>query len=351
MSFNGVSGSSAVISAANYLRSKGGVATVSAGNTNADQGYAQNTAFTVVSATAQGDARSSFSSFGAYVDVAAPGSSIYTTNIAGTYSSHSGTSYSAPLTAGIYALIFSANPALTPTQADNILFSTTDDLGTAGWDMYYGHGRVNAARAVAAALAAVGTRDTVPPSVPGSLRSTGATSNSISLAWNASTDDNSGVTGYALYRNGTKIATVAGTSYTNTGLTSNTAYTYTVRAEDGAGNVSADSNTLSVSTTDISFGISSYSVTGKTSSSATVAVSLTKPGTVTVKYGTTNTNLNLSAQSGTAATSHAVPLGGLTANTTYYYQVVATDSSGTVVTSSVSSFKTNKAAGGGKPRR
>jgi chitinase len=212
--------------------------------------------------------------------------------------------------------------------------------------MYYGHGRVNAAKAVAAAQAAVGTRDTVAPSIPQDLRTTSITASSISLAWNASTDNQSGVAGYDVYRNGTKLTTVSGTSYTNSGLTSNTAYTYTVRAVDADGNVSGDSNTLAASTSDITFGLSSYSIGSKTTTSATVNTTLTKPGTVVVKYGKTTTTLTSTAQSATSGTTHSVPLTGLTSKTTYYYQVTATDASGATVTSPVSSFKT--AAGGRK---
>ena len=352
LSYQNACGSSAVISAANYLRSKGGVVTASAGNAGTDAGMVVSSSITCVSATASGDTRTSWSNYGAYVDVTAPGDYIYTTTRGGGYGNWRGTSFSAPNTAGIYALIFSANPALTPTQADNILFSSVDDLGDPGWDQYYGHGRVNAAKAVAAALATVGTRDTVAPSVPGNLRTTDVKATSVTLAWNASTDDNSGVAGYTIYRDGTKLTTIAGTSYTNTNLSANTTYTYTVRAEDAEGNSSADSLPLSVTTPDVSLELSSYSVPTKTDTSATVAATLTKPGTVTIKYGTTNTNLNLSAESATATTNHSVSLTGLTANTTYYYQVVATDGT-TTITSPISSFKTARtgktSTGGGKP--
>lgn len=86
------------------------------------------------------------------------------------------------------ALIFSVNPTLTPDQAQSILFSSADDLGQPGWDMYYGWGRINATKAVAAALSTVGTRDTVAPSVPTSLIATPNNATSIGLSWNASTD-------------------------------------------------------------------------------------------------------------------------------------------------------------------
>ncbi|MEV0595583.1 glycosyl hydrolase family 18 protein [Nonomuraea cavernae] len=93
-----------------------------------------------------------------------------------------------------------------------------------------------------------GGGDTTAPSVPGNLRSTGVSSSSVSLAWNASTD-NVGVTGYGVYRGGTLVTTVTGTSYTDSGLSASTAYSYTVRARDAAGNQSANSNTVTATTT------------------------------------------------------------------------------------------------------
>ena len=89
--------------------------------------------------------------------------------------------------------------------------------------------------------------DTTLPSVPGGLRSTGVTSSSVSLAWNAATD-NVGVTGYDVYRGTTRVSTVTGTSETVTGLAASTAYSFSVAARDAAGNVSARSAAISVTT-------------------------------------------------------------------------------------------------------
>ncbi|OUC93509.1 glycosyl hydrolase family 18 protein [Streptosporangium minutum] len=94
-----------------------------------------------------------------------------------------------------------------------------------------------------------GGGDTTPPSVPGNLRSTATSSSSVSLAWNASTD-NVAVTGYEIYRGTTLVTTVTGTTHTDTGLTPATAYTYTVRARDAAGNRSTASSQLNVTTQD-----------------------------------------------------------------------------------------------------
>ncbi|MQY12602.1 hypothetical protein SRB5_27380 [Streptomyces sp. RB5] len=82
-----------------------------------------------------------------------------------------------------------------------------------------------------------GPGDTDPPTVPTGLRATGTTSSSVSLAWTASTDDTA-VTGYDVYRGGTRVGTASGTTYTDTGLAASTTYSYTVRARDAAGNVS-----------------------------------------------------------------------------------------------------------------
>ena len=88
--------------------------------------------------------------------------------------------------------------------------------------------------------------DTTAPSVPGNLRSTAITSSSISVAWNASTD-NVAVTGYRVYRGTTLITTTSLLSYTHTGLTPATAYSLRIDAVDAAGNTASNSITLSTS--------------------------------------------------------------------------------------------------------
>ncbi len=92
--------------------------------------------------------------------------------------------------------------------------------------------------------------DTQPPTAPGNLTSPSKTTNSVSLAWNASTD-NVGVTAYQVRVAGTVVGTTAATSFTVTGLTPNTAYAFTVTAQDAAGNTSPASNTLNVTTNQV----------------------------------------------------------------------------------------------------
>ncbi|MFF9373426.1 glycoside hydrolase family 6 protein [Streptomyces griseoluteus] len=92
-----------------------------------------------------------------------------------------------------------------------------------------------------------GGSDTQAPAAPTGLTVSATTADSVSLTWRASTD-NTGVTGYDVYRAGTKAGSVTGTSYTDTGLAAGTAYTYTVKARDAAGNVSAASAAVSATT-------------------------------------------------------------------------------------------------------
>lgn len=92
-----------------------------------------------------------------------------------------------------------------------------------------------------------GDGDTAPPSAPANPRATSTTASSVSLAWDASTD-NVGVAGYDVY-NGSALATTAtGTSATVTGLSPDTAYTFTIKARDAAGNASPASPAVTART-------------------------------------------------------------------------------------------------------
>lgn len=92
-----------------------------------------------------------------------------------------------------------------------------------------------------------GGGDIAPPSTPTNLALTGSSASSISLAWGASTD-NISLAGYRIYRGGAQVGSTTATTYTDSGLSASTAYAYTVRAYDDAGNVSAPSNTLNATT-------------------------------------------------------------------------------------------------------
>jgi chitinase len=97
------------------------------------------------------------------------------------------------------------------------------------------------------------TTDTTPPSIPAGLASSSQTATSITLGWSASSDNvgGSGVAGYDVYRDGVLVGAPTATSFTNTGLTAASNYSYRVSARDNAGNASVQSAAISVRTRDV----------------------------------------------------------------------------------------------------
>ena len=159
-----VTGSKTISSAARYFQSKGGVVVAAAGNFSVQETIADDPYILTTGATDPQDVLFWYSNRGSNLDLVAPGNNT-TTLIGGLYGAGGGTSFAAPVVAGVAALMFSANPALTPTELVDILKRNADDLGPTGWDVTYGNGRVNAARAVNGAAATRGVVDTIAPSV------------------------------------------------------------------------------------------------------------------------------------------------------------------------------------------
>ncbi|GLY47107.1 endoglucanase [Lentzea sp. NBRC 102530] len=92
-----------------------------------------------------------------------------------------------------------------------------------------------------------GTEDSQPPSVPSGLTASDARATSVQLTWTASTD-NVGVTAYEVLGGGTVVGSSATTGLLLTGLTPDTPYSFSVRARDAAGNVSASSTSVAIRT-------------------------------------------------------------------------------------------------------
>jgi chitodextrinase len=126
--------------------------------------------------------------------------------------------------------------------------------------------------------------DTTAPSVPTGLQAAPANAQ-VGLSWSASSD-NVGVTGYRVYRNGTLVGSPSGTSYTDTGLTNGTSYSYTVAATDAAGNVSTQSSPVTATPTASTSGSTSCSLYASTSGSDS------NSGTATAPFASPQTLLN-----------------------------------------------------------
>ena len=172
--------------------------------------------------------------------------------------------------------------------------------------------------------------DTVAPKEP-TLSASGTTETTTNLSWSGATD-NIAVTGYDVFRNGALIgSTTTATTFAVTGLTASTVYSFTVKSKDAAGNVSPDSNSVSVTT-------------------LTPAPDTTAPTAPTLSAsGTTQTTTNLSwsgatdnvavtgydvlrngALIGSTTTATTFAVTGLTASTAYTFNVRAKDAAGNV---------------------
>jgi chitinase len=188
--------------------------------------------------------------------------------------------------------------------------------------------------------------DTVAPSVPAGLNSPSKTTTTVALAWSASTDNagGSGVAGYDVYRNGTLAGSPATTSFTASGLTANTAYSFTVRARDNAGNASAQSAALSVTTSAASCttlpGVpSGLGSPSKTDTSVSLAWNASAPGAgCTVQYRVFRNGTQIDQVGGTSYTAQ-----GLAPGTTYSFTVAAINSFGSSAQSAALSVTTNSA--------
>jgi subtilisin family serine protease len=242
ISYRASSGST-ITSAAQYFQAHGGVVAVSAGNNGIFDSSPDNPYVLTVSATDVNDALAPFANTGNNIDLAAPGSDIMTTAAGGDYGSGTGTSFSAPVVAGVAALMVSINPALTGADIQNLLKQSADDLGAPGWDTSYGWGRVQAAAAVTAALNFQPPADTNAPSAAVTTPTPGSTLSNVVTVNIAATDD-IGVSRMELFLDGALVATNPGPDVSfawDTRTVADGIHELSARAYDTANNVGLSS--------------------------------------------------------------------------------------------------------------
>ncbi|SDF49048.1 Serine protease, subtilisin family [Blastococcus aurantiacus] len=164
MSLGGQHSSTVYNQAISYARSKGATVVAAAGNDNTSATFMPAAAPGVigVAATDEFAEKAWFSNYGSYVDVSAPGEFILSTSPEYGYVYMSGTSMAAPHVAGVVALMEAAAPAITPDQVEQALTASATDLGAAGRDDVFGHGQVDAVRAVRGAKALAGPANRAP---------------------------------------------------------------------------------------------------------------------------------------------------------------------------------------------
>ncbi|MEO8234979.1 MAG: GEVED domain-containing protein [Flavobacterium sp.] len=176
-----------------------------------------------------------------------------------------------------------------------------------------------------------GSTDTVAPSAPTTLVASGTTQTTTNLSWTASTD-NVGVTGYDVYQGTTlKGSTTTATTFAVTGLTASTAYTFSVKAKDAAGNISAASNVVNVTT------LSNVVDTTAPSAPSALTASGTTSSSTNLSWTASTDNVGVTGydvyqggvfKANVATTSYTVT--GLTAATAYSFYVIARDAAGNI---------------------
>jgi thermitase len=250
----GGGGSTTLADAVSYAWTKGCVVVVAAGNSSSSTpsypaAYPESLAVAATDAT---DTLCSFSNWGTWVQVAAPGNAIYSTTptysatagYALNYATLSGTSMACPHVAGEAALIWAMNPTMTNADVKAAIMNNTDPYTPYSGRTIAG-GRVNVFKALGGTPPPPAPE---PPAAPTSLKATAGTGQ-IKLTWVQSTSPN--VTQNKVYRSTssttgfTCIATLSAcTSYTNTGLTKGKRYYYKVTAVNSSGLESGFSNTV-----------------------------------------------------------------------------------------------------------
>ena len=173
--------------------------------------------------------------------------------------------------------------------------------------------------------------DKTPPTVPAVLTGASNNPNTATLNWSAS-NDNVGVAGYYVLRNGVVAGTTASIYYHDAGLTESTTYAYTVEAFDLAGNISAPSLRANVTTADVTPPSIPGSITATAASSQRVVVTWSPAtdgvgvGSYIVFQGSSSGSLIQAGRTlGTTTSYTSYPLTG---GVTYYYGVEAVDTSG-----------------------
>lgn len=177
--------------------------------------------------------------------------------------------------------------------------------------------------------------DQIAPSTPSNIQVTSVTTNSVSLSWDASTD-NVGVNGYRVYwrsgNNAFQYATTTSNIYTKTGLNSGTTYEFYVVATDAGGNVSGNSTTVSGTTTSVDTqpptaptGLISN---GQTSNSIALSWNPSSDNIGVMGYRVYWKPASASTYQNMTSTSTSINMTGLSTATSYNFYIVSYDAAG-----------------------
>jgi subtilisin len=269
-----------------HIAAAGNSGTCSAKNDSV--GYpAKYSSVVAVAATNSSDTRPCWSSTGASVEISAPGVSINSTKLGGSYVVYSGTSMASPHVAGVAALVLGTGASLTNVQVRDILASTAQDLGVAGRDPLYGYGLVNA-------TAAVATVSSSPTPAVNVVLSTDKTS------YTSGTDSTASLTAIVTDETGASISGLGSTAFATTVDGNGASVTFTETANPGTYTAALALSSLGTGTHNVSVIVTdprALSGTGSASFTIQTVTNATKVTVSAITYSTSggkNSSKNLS---------------------------------------------------------
>jgi subtilisin family serine protease len=201
VSYSGVTASTTQTTGT-HLRGEGSLLTWSAGNGGNKVTGSDHSNVIIVSATNQADNVTSWSTYGKFVDVAAPGESVRSTSNGGGSASVSGTSFSAPIVNGVFAMMMLTNPASGPGAIEQMLYDNCVDIDAPGEDIKSGNGRPNFFKCMrAASEAQYGVTNTISMTGPSSATA----GNNVTYSWDSAPSNSSWKFYYSLTPYGSTI--------------------------------------------------------------------------------------------------------------------------------------------------
>ena len=294
--------------AVDYAAQHDSVLVAAAGNYGSDlPGYpAASHGAVAVSAISDGDLRPSFSNYGAWISFAAPGVDVVTTTLGGQYSSSSGTSPAAAVGSGVFALLFAANPTLSRAEAIQRVEAGAIDLGSDGWDPYFGWGRADAYAALVPGQHGAPQQDVSNPTVS-IVSPTKDSLLSGMVAVDVTAADDVGIARVELFVDNRWYATATSPPYAfvlDAGSFESGAHKLRAYAYDNSGN-STKTKTLKVSFTP-GAGLLVSRATAK-ASSMTISATFALPAGVTFDPVRDNVSIALTSSHGTVLSADVQP--------------------------------------------
>jgi hypothetical protein len=255
------------------------------------------------------------------------------------------------LTAGVIALMMSANSKLSSLEIESLLFSSALDLGAAGRDPYYGYGRVDAAAAVQASIGGATVQDTEAPSVLILNPLEGAVVNGL-VPVDIDASDNVGVSRAELWVNGTNVATDSSPPFAFTWDSAgmqNGSTTLTVLVFDAANNMGTSSINVTVDNPTQPIAVDTEPPVVTITNPVAGNVSGNVSGTVTISVNASDNSstadialavyiddvLKATGTGGTLSTTWNTRAKSLKAGTTHTIKATATDAAGNMSSASV----------------